>query len=73
MIATAAPVVMMSAATSAVVVTVATPVVLVVVAVPAVTVLLMTTRTWLICVALISAPAVYLGRLMPIGGAVVLP
>lgn len=80
--ATAAPVVVMSAAAaattsspspSAAVVTVAAPVVLVVVAVAAVAVLLVAAGARLVGVALISATAVHVGRMMPIGGVIVLP
>lgn len=67
----ATPVVVMSVATSAVMVTVAAPVVLVVIVVPAVAVLLMMAGSRFICVALTSAAAI-LGRMMPIGGVVML-
>lgn len=74
MVATAAtPVLVVSASASAAVVAVATPVVLVVIAVPAVAVLLMAAGAWLLRVALISAAAVHLGRLLSIRGVIMLP
>lgn len=72
LVATAAtPVLMVSASASAAVVTVAAPVVLVVIAVPAV--LLVAAGALLLRVALISAAAVHLGRLLSIRGVIMLP
>ena len=66
----AAPVVIMSVSASAIMVTVAAPVALVLIVVPVV--LHVTPRTGLVPVALASGAAVGVGRMMPVGAAVLL-
>lgn len=67
LVATATTPVLMSVATPVVMVTVAASIILVVIVIPCLTVLLMTARPRLIPVTRVSAAAVHLGRMMPLG------